>query len=296
MAGVPVRIETTHVREDWRRGWLKSSYVVDRLVARFITDFIAVSASNGRYLKDEKRIPARKICVIRNGIPVEQFDPKRVPSDELRDSIGIEKTSPVALVLARLEVQKGHRVLLEAWKTVKASFPDARLVCVGDGSLRKELEAIAAAAGIGDSVRFVGYQRNVSDWLALANFTVLPSFYEGLPLVAVESLAAGRAVIASAVDGTTEVVIDGRTGLTVPAGQPVPLAAAVCELLGSPNLTQRMGREGRQLVEDHFGRKRQLSETEALYLRSWRSRTGGNRGPELSSAYAIEPAQSSRIS
>jgi glycosyltransferase involved in cell wall biosynthesis len=180
------------------------------------------------------------------------------------------------LVLARLESQKGHRVLLEAWTSVAAAFPSARLVCVGEGSLRGELEAMAQHRDISNSVRFVGYQRNVADWLALAEFTVLPSFYEGLPLAAIESLAAGRAVIATSVDGTTEIVLEGRTGLTVPAGQSAALAAAICRLLGSLNLARQMGRNGRALVESDFNQRRQVAETEALYLQSWQARNGGS--------------------
>ena len=296
LARVPVRIETTHIREDWRRGWLKGSYLVDRLIGHFITGFIAVSAANGRYLENEKRIPARKICVIRNGVAVEDFDPRREVPRELSSSLGFDVGAPVALMIARLEAQKGHRILLEAWQTVVASFPTARLVCVGEGSLRKDLEASVKANGISDSVRFVGYRRDVSDWLALASFTVLPSYYEGLPLAAIESLAAGRPVVASSVDGSTEVVLDERTGLVVPPGEPAPLAAAICRFLGSPELCRRMGREGRRLVEKSFGRQRQIAETEALYLRSWRARTGGDLWPQIPSKYRIESIQPSRVS
>ncbi len=292
MARVPVRIETAHLRG----GRLKAGYFVDRVVAHFVTDFIAVSAANGRYLEGQRGIRPEKISVIRSGVPFDRFDPNRTGPPELRDSIGIERNAPVVLVPARLEAQKGHRVLLEAWKAVCASFPTARLVCVGDGSLRNELEAMAAETGITNSVRFVGYQRNVCDWLALADFTVLPSFYEDLPLVVLESLAAGRAVITSLIDGTSEVVLDGHTGLAVPPGRPAPLATGICELLASSDLARRMGREGRRLVEERFSQRRQVAETEALYLRSWRARTGGNPWPEVSSSFAIDSARRSRMS
>ena len=194
LARVPVVIETPHVREHWRKGWIKGSYFIDRLVARFVTAYIAVSEANGEYLRTEKRLPREKIFVIRNGSPIERFDPTRAAPPALRAALGIDQNAPVVLVLARLEPQKGHRVLLEAWKSVAQSYPAARLVCAGDGVLRAELEAQAAALGIAGSVSFVGQQPNVPDWLALADFTVLPSFYEGLPLAAIESLAAGRPV------------------------------------------------------------------------------------------------------
>jgi len=265
LAGVPVRIETPHVRESWRHGWIKGSYAIDRLVGRFVTAFIAGSQSNREYLVRSKRLPANKVLVVRNGISLERFDPERIPPPGMRRSLGIGERAQLVVVLARLEPQKGHRVLLDAWKLVAESFPRARLVCLGDGALRTELQTRAAESEIASSVSFMGYQSNVADWLALANFTVLPSFFEGLPLAALESLAAARAVIGTAVDGTTEVVIDGQTGLLVPPGSPELLAAAIGRLLASPELARRMGRAGRQLVEKHFSERNQVQQTERLY-------------------------------
>lgn len=282
LARVPVIIETPHVREHWRKGFIKGSYVIDRFAARFVTAFIAVSKANGEYLRSEKRLPAEKIFVIQNGSPLERFDPDRVPPPELREGLGIDQYAPIVLVLARLEPQKGHRVLLEAWKSVAQSYPAARLVLAGNGVLRPELEAQAAALGITRSVSFVGQQSNIPDWLALADFTVLPSFYEGLPLAAIESLAAGRPMVATAVDGTTEVVLDGKTGLTVPAGDSAALATAILRMLAAPALVRTLGRAGRQFVLEHFSRERQIQQTEALYLDAWhRSRRG--REPDSAS-------------
>jgi glycosyltransferase involved in cell wall biosynthesis len=280
LARVPVVIETPHVREHWRKGWIKGSFFIDRLVARFVTAFVAVSEANGEYLRSEKRLPSGKIFVIRNGSNLERFDPEHSAPPALRAALGIDQNAPVVLILARLEAQKGHRVLLEAWKSVVQSHRTTRLVCAGVGVLRAELEAQAAALGIAGSVSFVGQQPNVPDWLALADFTVLPSFYEGLPLAAIESLAAGRPVVATGVDGNSEVVLDGKTGLTVPAGDPAALAAAISRMLATPELMRTLGRAGRRFALEHFSRQRQLQQTEALYLGAWNRTRGRLRAAE----------------
>jgi glycosyltransferase involved in cell wall biosynthesis len=270
LARVPVIVETPHVREQWRQGWLKSSYAIDRLAGRFVDRYIAVSEANARYLVHEKGLPAAKVTVIANGCDVDRFDPAHRPPARLRRSLGFGEADPVLLVIGRLEAQKGHAVLIEALPLVRRRFPTVRLVCLGEGGLRGALEAQVAEAGLQPAVRFVGFQAEVADWLALADLTVLPSFYEGLPLAAIESLAAGRPVVATAVDGTPEVVVHEKTGLTVPPGDAVRLAEAVCRALGDPQWRHERGRAGRAWVLERFRQERQVRETEQFYLRAWR--------------------------
>ncbi len=269
LSRVPVILETPHVREQWRKGWLKSRFVVDRLAGCFVDYYIAVSEANARYLAQRKGVPADKIVVIHNGCDIERFNPAHQPPPGFKRTLGFEDGAPVLVILGRLEPQKGHSVLLEALPAVCREFPRVRVVCVGEGILRQYLEAQTRSLGLQEFVRFVGYQSNVSDWLALADMAVLPSFYEGLPLAAIESLAAGKPVVATAVDGTPEIVVDGRTGLTVPPGDAACLAEALCRLLGKPELRQTLGRAGRQLVVEHFSQRQQIEKTQQLYLQAW---------------------------
>ena len=261
---VPLIVETPHVREHWRRG-LKSGYAVDRLAGRFVDQYIAVSEANRRYLVEEKGLTAKKIVVIHNGVDLARFTPDHRAPSGLRERLGFGAHDPVLLVVGRLEPQKGHAVLLDALPAIFREFPAARLVCVGEGALRAELEQKADEVSFRDAVRFVGQQPNVEDWLAMAAVVVLPSFYEGLPLAAIEALAAGRAMVATAVYGTPEVVVDGATGLTVPPGDPARLARAVCRLLGDTLLREKLGRAGREWVLERFDQARQVERTEALY-------------------------------
>jgi glycosyltransferase involved in cell wall biosynthesis len=116
--------------------------------------------------------------------------------------------------------------------------------------------------------------------MSAAAVCVLPSFAEGLPLFAIECLAAGRPMVASAVDGTPEIVVDGKTGLTVPSGDPAALAQAIARLLRDPQLAARLGAAGAAWVRQWFTLKRQIGETEALYERLWCAKTGHISPPE----------------
>jgi glycosyltransferase involved in cell wall biosynthesis len=277
MCRVPVILETPHLREQWRKGWFKSRFVVDRFVGRFVDHYIAVSEANARYLSEEKGLPSKKIVVIHNGCDLARFVPSHRAPAGLKTSLGFHEHDPVLVVLARLEPQKGHRTLLQSLQSVRREFPQVRLVCLGDGCLREELESQVRDLGLEDSVRFLGYQQNVLDWLSLATVTVLPSLWEGLPLSAIESLAAGCPVVATAVDGTPEVVVDGKTGLTVPPNDPELLAGAICRLLRNPELRERLVEAGRRWVMEHFSQERQVRQTQELYLSAWEQRQRGVR-------------------
>jgi glycosyltransferase involved in cell wall biosynthesis len=212
---IPVVMETPHIREAWRHGLIKGHYAVDRIIGRCVDHYIAVSAANGKYLLEEKGLPGRKIHVIQNGCDLKKFDPDHRAPEGMRGSLGFDEADPVLIVLGRLEPQKGHRFLLEAMVAVQKEFRNIRVVCVGDGALRDDLAQQVREKQLEANVRFVGFQSNIPDWLAMANISVLPSLFEGLPLVAIESLGAQRAMVATAVDGTAEVVLNEKTGLTI---------------------------------------------------------------------------------
>jgi glycosyltransferase involved in cell wall biosynthesis len=273
VCGVPVILETTHVREQWRKGW-KANYRIDRGISRFVDRYIAVSHANARYLAEEKKIPQTKITVIQNGCDLSRFNREHRAPQGMKVSLGFAGDNPVLLLIGRLEPQKGHTVMLQAMPAILREFPNARLLCLGDGALRSELERQIASLGISQSVRMLGYQPNVPDWLALADVVVLPSFFEGLPLVAIEALAAEKPVVATAVDGTPEVIMDGRTGLLVGPGDAASLADAICRMLRDAGLRQTLASAGHDFVRRRFTRERQVSETEQCYLNEWRRVTG----------------------
>ncbi|HXM20965.1 MAG TPA: glycosyltransferase family 4 protein [Terriglobales bacterium] len=265
---VPVILDTSHGREVWRRGW-KASFVVDRFVARQVDRTIAVSDSTARYLIDQKRLPAAKIRVIHNGVEVRRYKRDELAARDLKRSLQLDENAPLLVVAGRLEPQKGHRILFEAMPSILKEFPNAHLICLGDGGLRAELEALVKAKGLDRAVRFLGYQADVSRWLASADLSILPSLFEGLPITAIESLASECPIVATGVDGTPEVVLPDETGLLVPPGDSESLAHAILQMLRHPDRAREMAKAGRQFVLDNFTVEQMVRCTQELYLESW---------------------------
>src|SRR6267142_1328748 len=140
-------VETYHGREGWRTGLIGGNFLADRLVSRFVDRVIAVSEAARAFLISGKGYDARKIVVVPNGRDLSVFRPG-AGGDAVRKELGIDRATPLVGVLGRLEEQKGHVYLLEAWPSVLAEFPDARLLLVGDGSLRGALERRVDGLGI----------------------------------------------------------------------------------------------------------------------------------------------------
>ncbi|MDE2403616.1 MAG: glycosyltransferase family 4 protein [Sphingomonadales bacterium] len=150
--------------------------------------------------------------------------------------------------VGRLSREKGQRGLLEAFAAVRDRLPGARLDLVGDGPLRADLEALAAALGIGEAVRFHGAlpEAETLAVIAGADIFVLPSFMEGLPVVIIEAMALGKPVIASGVAGIPELVRDGRNGVLVPPSHGAALAEAMARLAADPTACRRLGAAGQE--------------------------------------------------
>jgi len=168
-------------------------------------------------------------------------------------------------VVGRLEEQKGHVYMLDAWPSVLSEFPDARLLLVGEGSLRGALERRVKDLGVAPSVLFAGFRADVPRVLDALDVLALPSLYEGMPLTVIEASAMAKPVVATAVDGTPEVIREGRTGRLVPPRVPAALSRALRAVLRDPAAAQEMGRAGRDFVLDRFDLTRQVEATARVY-------------------------------
>ena len=222
---------------------------------------IAVSRAIVRKIEDEGRVGA-PISLIYNGVDLARYAEQEVCCT-LHKEYGIPPAAQVVGVVARLEPEKGHPTLLEAWPAVLRAVPDAHLLIVGEGTQREALEA--QAASLGDSVTFTGRRDDVPAVTAALDVAVLPSYREAQGLSILEAMALSRPVVASAVGGIPEMIEHGRTGLLVPPHDPYSLADSLIRLLTDHAYADMIGRAGHDLVHERFCVELMVRAVETIY-------------------------------
>jgi glycosyltransferase involved in cell wall biosynthesis len=184
-----------------------------------------------------------------------------------RARLGVAADATVALYVANLLSYKGHEVLLEAMRTIVDRAPGAKLLLAGEGPMRDAIEAKRRALGLDKNVVLLGVRSDVPALLAVADLVVHPSFQEGFSNAILEAMAAAKPVVATAVGGNPEAVVDGETGILVPPHDPVALANAMERLINEPVLAKKMGEAGRQRVIQEFRIEDAVARYAALYER-----------------------------
>lgn len=204
------------------------------------------------------------VSVVRNGRDLTAYR-DGTAGPELYESIGISADVPIVGTVGRLIERKGHYDLLEAWPTVRQEHPDSQLLLVGDGPERDALEARATQLGIADSVHFLGTRNDVPTLLDAMDIFAFPSHFEGLPGALLEAMAAGLPIVATPVDGNSELVTDGESGVFVPVRSPSALARALSELLSDDSGAHLLGEKAQQIAHSEYTLDRMVKEFESLY-------------------------------
>ncbi len=194
-------------------------------------------AAHGFHLPNVQLIP--------NGVDIVRFSPTYVDST-------VDKRVQIVVCLSRLCYQKGIDVLLQAWNLVHKQAPQARLIIAGSGPLQTQLERLAQALDILDSVEFVGVQGDVQSLLHQSNLAVLPSRWEGMSVAILEAMACGLPCVASRVSGSEDIIQHGVNGLLVEPEDYRGLAEALLTLLDDPGLIQKYGHAARATIEQHY--------------------------------------------
>jgi len=235
--------------------------VADRLLEPATDIALAVSRSTADFVVNARLIPASKVKVVYLGVPLEEFSRPRA-ADEIaaaRRELGIAPDQFAVGTITRLHDSKGNSYLVEAAAQVVRERRSARFFLVGEGPLLDDLQAQAAALGLGDRFVFAGFRRDVAGTLSAFDLSVFPSLWEGTPITAFEALAMGKAIVATDADGLLDILTPDADALIVPKRNAAALADKIVWLIDRPEERARLStaalQAGRQYDIDLFVRK-----------------------------------------
>jgi len=233
------------------------SVLPDRVVAvsGFVRDYL-ISAG----------VPRQQVEAVPTGIELQRYTPA-VGGGTLRSELGLSADTVLIGTVAILRVKKGHADLLSAAQSVLQSHPDVHFIIAGDGPQQENLQRLVTQLGLSSRVHLLGLRRDVMNVLQSLDLFVLPTHQEALGTAFIEAGAMALPVVATNVDGVPEVVVDGETGVLVPAQNPVALAAAIIAFLDDPQRRRQFGDNARDRVGREFSREVMAERMQALYSR-----------------------------
>ncbi len=267
MAGVPVIVHTPHGHVFWGYfGPAKTRLFIalEKLTA-LITDRLVMLTDQERLDHLRFRIaPQEKFVTIHSGVDLGRIRASAGERERARESLGISSGAFVVGTVGRLTAVKGHRVLLDAAQKVIARHGETIIVLLGAGELLGELERQAARLGIGENVRFAGWQPDAARIMSAFDLFAFPSFNEGMGKALVEAMALGKPVVASRIGGITDLIDDGVSGFLVPAAEPEALADRILYILENPETGRRMAKRAVEKASA-YGSAAMVRQIESLY-------------------------------
>jgi glycosyltransferase involved in cell wall biosynthesis len=277
LAGVPVLLHVFHGHVFYGYfGALQTRLFVgiERLLARRTDRVIALSSAQRHDIAHVYRVaPPDKVIVVPLGLDLRPFATVG-PADGSagRAALGIPqrtnsvRCAPLVGYVGRLTAVKNPTLFVSTARRVLQSLPDVHFALIGDGELRVDIERQIAGLGLSDRVTLAGWQRDMPPIYAAMDALVLPSLNEGTSVTAIEAMAAGIPVVATAVGGMPDLIADGQTGLLAPSGDAQALADRVIGLLRDPKQARSLALAGRQDVLARFSVERLIRDMESLYV------------------------------
>lgn len=266
LAGVRARVHGEHGRDMSDLRGNNTKYITLRRALRpWLSRFITVSRDLRQWLIGDVGVPEAQIVQIYNGVDMTRFRPGDMQARAILPAGFAPDDALVIGTVGRMSGEKDQHTLVQAFARIAAAVPRARLVLVGDGSLRGELERTVAELNLAERVWFAGNRPDVPDLLRSLDIFVLPSLGEGISNTILEAMACGLPVVATRVGGNPELVNDGETGLLAPAADPVAMARAFEVYARDPAQMRRHGENGRTRIEREFSMDAMVARYMAVY-------------------------------
>lgn len=276
LSGTPIIVHTVHgwSFHDYMSSVLRLAYILlERWAASFTHALVVVASSDiQKGLRAGIGRP-EQYHLIRSAIPLDEFNPSRGNPQAARQELGIPQEAVVIGNVGRLSAQKNPLDWVRVAGIVGRALPDVRLLLVGDGPLRPQVEALLEKEGIARQTLLTGLRRDVAHLMSAMDIFMLTSLWEGLPRVIPQSMAMGIPVIANQAGGTSEAIQDGNNGYLCTPGEIGEMAERCFDLINHPQKRREMGQRGHNFVTQEFDLGRMITQIETLY-RHLLSQTG----------------------
>lgn len=264
LACTPIRIMSRRSLSDYMKRQPFASWV-EKILHNRMTAILSNSGAVRNELLNEK-VSEKKVGLLFSGVDLNLYDPDTT-LPVARENLGLEPNTLVLVCIANLIGYKGHADLLDAIATVSDRMPPQwALLCAGrDDGIGKFLQNKAKELGLSENIRWLGERHDVPGLLAIADISLLCSHEEGFSNSILESMSMELPVIATAVGGNTDAVVDGETGLLVPVGDAEKIGKAILSLSDAADVRKKMGRAGRARVRRLFSLDRCVLMYETMY-------------------------------
>lgn len=263
LAGFANIVHTEHGKEpDYSNK--KALHIAENLLLRKVKSVVAVSEDLKNKLVKSSGMSKNEILVISNGIDVENFYRPDCRDDKRRE-LGISSEFFVIGIVARLVPLKNHRFLFAIFRELLEGFANLKLIIVGDGPLRADLETFSKEMGISNAVVFLGERKDIAELLSAFDLFVLPSLTEGISITLLEAMASGTPVVASEVGGNSEVIENGNTGLLLPLDKPDEWISTIKSLIIGALKRKSLSEMAKTKIEERFSLRAMVDNYEKIY-------------------------------
>lgn len=276
-ARTPVIIHTLHgVPFKIERDFKSKFYIGYERFLGFITHcFVCVGDVLRQEISAWKIAPDEKLTTIYSGIDFSAYMPRHTTL-ETKEKLGLEEGWPIVGCVGRLSEQKAQNYLIEAVALLTEKYPQIKLLLIGEGGLRSSLEKQIADRDLSSNVSLLGERDDIADLLHVCDVYAMSSRWEGVGRALTEAMHMGLAVVATSVDGVTELITDEKTGLLVSTENPSALAVAIDRLASDRALVKRLGSNARQRVKELMDGQQMILAIEQLY-----AKMTGPQGPSV---------------
>lgn len=261
----PTPIVVTFHQPLRRYWWLRHIEILDDHLVRRFDRILPVAEAIRNEIVAKRPDLASRVKTVLNGVDLDLFRPSADARATVRAELGLPDRAFVCATIGRVMEDKGLAYLIDALRRVARARDDVYQLIVGVGPQMGMLQGRVARAGLADRIRFTGHRRDIPDVLEASDLLVVSSLSEGLSVAIIEAMAAGRAVVATRVGGTPEIVVHNETGLIVEPRDRDGLASAILAIASDPARREAMARRARALALQNWSVQKMVRQFEDVY-------------------------------